>query len=130
MDHERDLLMKRVGRAMLLPAEHSGLTVARPDGTRPVVPALASDRVPDILHAVREAGGCANVVMADGPTLISFAIREDGEAHGPDDVPVHSDTTMGMFLTLVREVGQVRTFIVAPDSVITTEQPHPVLAPA
>ena len=130
MSSERAALMKRVGRALVLPPEQSGLTVTRADGTRPIVGALGSDLVADVLRAVREAGGSANVVTQDGARIVVLAMREDGNESLADDVAIHSDARMDMLLALIRNEGSVRTFVIEPGEVLTVDAPHPLLAPA
>lgn len=130
MRDERVDLMKRIGRAMLLPADQSGLVARRPDGTRPVIAALATDPVAEVLRAVRSSGGVANVVTADGPHLVVFTVREDGDEIGADDIAIHPDTRMDMFLELIRHEHHVRTYVIEPDAVLTVDEPHQLLAPA
>lgn len=130
MNDERADLMKRVGRAMALPPAQSGLSVTRSDGTRPVVGALASDLVVDVLRRVHESGGAANVVVAEGPRIVVLAMREDGEQPSAQDAVVHRNVTMAMLLAPVRQEGHVRTFVLEPDAVVTVDDPHTLLAPA
>ena len=130
MSDERAELSRRVGRAMLLPPEQSGLTVVRADGTRPVVLALPTDTLASVLRQVHELGGSANVVLPRAGNLLVLAVRGDGQHEGTDDVPVYPSTNMGMFLELVLHHGTVRSFLVEPDTAITADEPHPLLAPA
>lgn len=127
MDDKRAEIIRRVGRAMLLPTEQNALKVKRTDGVRPVVVALDDDRVADVLEQVRNAGGAANVVMADGPGLVVLQMRQTATGPSDDDVAIHPDTRMDMLLSLMQQAHHVTTYIVEPDAALTVEEPHLLL---
>ena len=128
MEDKRAEIVRRAGRAMVLPAEQNALRVKRADGVRPIVPALDDDLVSDVIEWVRRAGGAANVVMADGPGLVVLQVRQDSGEPAGVDAAIHPDTRMGMLLALARQEGHVRTYVIEPDAVLTVDEPHPLLA--
>lgn len=130
MEDERAELMRRVGRALILPAEQSGLTVVRSDGTRPVVAALPSDLLADVLQEVRESGGSANVVVREGSRLMVLAMLVSGPVPSTGEVAAHSDMRMDMLLELIRQEGRVRTCVTETGDVLAVDESRPLLAPA
>lgn len=129
MEEARADLMRRVGPALALPPEQSGLTVVRADGTRPVVAALATDLVSDVVREVRESGGSANVVVREGLRLVVLAMHEAGSESLSGDVARQSDKRMDM-LTSIRQEGRVPTYVTETGDVLTVEEPRLLLAPA
>lgn len=77
------------------------------DGTRPIVPALPSDHVSEMLRQVVLAGGRANVVTASFDGFVVF----EAEAGGSDVRPhcdvhqIEADTTVGVLLAHMMEVA-------------------------
>jgi len=131
-ENRRSDVSKRLGRAMLLDPEQSGLTAQAPDGTRPVVIALPEDLVSVVAKHVHATGRVANVVVPDGSRLlvVQFRVVEGKPEFGPDDVAVHESSTMEMFIQYAKTQVAGRFLIDEGVDALVAEQPHALLAPA
>lgn len=81
------------------------LTATAPDGFRPVVVALPTDPVRNLLHKLEAAGHAANVVMPKANGFVVIAISDD-VADGEQAARIRPECTVGVFLARVLSDGR------------------------
>lgn len=100
-------VMKSLSRLL---AHDDILPVRRTDNTAPIVVALPDDAVGDVNEWVTEAGGCANVILAERDGFYIWAWDVDG-IETIDTIDVHHHTTMIMLqLWLTQNPDAVASF--------------------
>lgn len=103
-DLRRDDLTRQVYARMVNADFRALLTAVAPDGSRPVVVALPSDLVRDVLPRVESLGGAANLVVPVRNGFMVVGIRSHPDITTRDESALLvDDCTVGLLLSRVME---------------------------
>ncbi len=101
-DMDRAAINRMVFHKLSDRAFRQRLTAVAPDGTRPIVAALPSDQLSELIGPIVAVGGGANIVVPWLNGILAFTLFVE---HRPDDVPADvdveghlGDCTLGVFL--------------------------------
>jgi hypothetical protein len=106
-DVDRQAVTKRVYRKLAEPSFRKRLTAVLPDGTRPIIVALPSDRVLGLIIDVARSGGAANVAMPmlNGFLVFTIHIEPDSVGKTAPSGRLSPECTVGLFVERLRIDG-------------------------
>jgi hypothetical protein len=109
-DVNRDSIVEHALGRLVDQSFREKLTAVLPDGSRPIVPALLSDPLIDVLRQVHSGGGAGNVLVPVAPNgkgycVIAMRVRSvaDSESAGRD--VLSSEITMGVLIARALQDG-------------------------
>jgi hypothetical protein len=97
-------MVKAVAKRLIKPEFAALLTAVAPDGTKPVIPALLSDKLAEVNEQLEAAGGCGNVVIpfANSVAILVMKKAPSRTRKHPPQV-LHGDCTMGVFIARIAQ---------------------------
>ena len=94
----RDDATRRVMKAIALKNPQVQLPYTAEDGTHPLVVALPSELISDVVGRVVSVGGHSNIAIAFATNFYLIVIDSDGRKKTDGEMEVTQDISMGMFL--------------------------------
>lgn len=104
-DSERQELSRFVYQHLRERDFRDRLVASAPDGTKPIITVLPSDRTHDLLKNLAALGGAANVVLGVANGVLIFVMEQTGEAAQDDVHVLTADCTVGVLLARVMVDG-------------------------
>jgi len=106
-DVDRSALTADVAKKLVEPGFAKLLSAVAPDGTTPVIPALRSDVLEDILKDVQAAGGAGNIVVPvmNGYLVIALKFVNSRKAADHDAATLAAKMTIGVLIARIMEDG-------------------------
>ena len=101
---EREEIARAIAKRLIEPEFAALLTAVAPDGTKPVIPALVTDKLADVKEQLDAAGGTGNVVVPFANTIAILVMKRAPVRVRKHLPPVlDGESTMGLFIARIAQ---------------------------
>ena len=83
--------------------QHSPLPFQSAEGTFPIVVALPSDYVSDVVARIRRVGGSANLAVASANAFELYGFSSTGQPSAIKPIVINQDLSMGMLAIRIKK---------------------------